>query len=236
MPTKLEIQRLHPKGRARFCLRLSKTLPPLPSEIEAELGATNVVLINSVLLALESAADDGGENLEELALGLSTIVAVAERKAHDIETREYRPGNNYGFSGAADTYSEIYRYLSAYVRTLADAVVLDVEGCMNAFRGALKLHAIYSAHGDPKGAIAREIEEAEERSETTIRDAYASIPQEWKDFHDADLGLSSPSRQILPRRQVTATTPQSRESGIVEEPASVFVSFKNLDARASSYS
>ena len=214
MPTQLEMHRLCPKGRALFCLRLATALPPLPSEIQTKIGETNVALIDSALHALESAASEDGVNLAELTVGLSTIVAVAERRALEIEARDYRPGDNYGFSGAADTYSEVYRYLSSYMHTLAHAVSLDADKCATAFAGALKLYGIHSAHGDPKGAIFREIKEAEERSESIIAEAYRSIPEEWKNCEE----------------EVVAA-PRVEELDTTERVACVFISFKNLDAQ-----
>src|SRR5262249_58747698 len=79
------------------------------------------------------------------------------------------------FPGAADTYSEIYQYLGAHMRTVASAAELDVEQCIAAFRTALKLYGMYSADGDPKGAIRVAIEEAEETAATVLTHACASV-------------------------------------------------------------
>jgi len=227
MPTELEIRSLHPGGRAMFCLHLAKALPPLPSGIKGEIGKTNVALVSSVLYSLESATSDDDVNLEELSVGLRTIVALVQRKTQEIENREYRPGDNYGFTGAADTYAEIYRYLSAFIRTVAYAVVFDAEGCVNTFRGALKLYGMYSVDGDPKGAIRQAVEEAEEQSGAVITDAYASIPEALKHW-----------RGELPRQ--AADTPETQFSPAVPSRSSastdaqrhhVFISYSHRDKK-----
>lgn len=216
MLTQQQMQTLHPKGRALFCLAIAKSLPSLPSQIESQIGKTSLGLIDTVLKTLDLVVTDDEVDLTNLSVGLRTIIDVAERKAAEVESAEYKPGDNYGFSGAADTYSEIYRYLGAYVLTLARGVALDVEGCINAFRGAVKLYAIHSCHGDPKGAIHREIEEAEERCVTIIADIYAAIPNGLKD------------QEVRP---VTKPQPEEDTDDGFFAAASVFVSFKNLAPR-----
>jgi len=190
------------------------------------MGELNVALLSSVSGALELAANDKAVDFQVLTRGLQEIAASLLRKAEDIEKRNYQPGNNYGFSGAADTSSEIYRYCTALARANSSAALLDAEGCANMFRGAMKIFGMYSADGDPMGAIGREIREAEELSANIIDEAFTSIPKEWENWDgeiSADLDLSA-EEEAEPNNEASSSSIDSNRS-------QVFISYSHRDRR-----
>jgi hypothetical protein len=220
-----EILSFHPRGRAIFCLHLANALPSLPSEVETKLGKTCLAIIASVRDLLESAASDDTINIEDLSTKLSALVSLVQLRAQEIEKKEYRPGDNYGFAGSADTYREIYRYLSAFVGTVADAAVFNVENCVNTFRGALKLYGLYSVDGDPKGAMRQAIEDAEEESTKIIAEAYRVIPDQVKN-------LSPEPRSGIPEMPVVEmeqTTPREAPALSQSRRNQVFISYSHKD-------
>ncbi|SRR5260370_6524667 len=205
MISQIQILKFDPRGRAIFCAYLARKLPPLPSDIQAEMGELSAAMVSFVLHALELTVNDDSIVPGELSVGLRAITGIAQRKADEVEKRLYRAGDNYGFSGAADTYSEIYRYLGAHMRTVASAAELDVEQCIAAFRTALKLYGMYSVDGDPKGAIRLAIEEAEETAATVLADAYASVPEAFRQWK----GELSPPTSAQPGIQREPTSSES---------------------------
>lgn len=194
------------RGKAAFCLHLFKALPSLPGELESKLGPVHTKIVDLSSSALESGLDHNDAYVEGLCSGLLPIIRVAEKRAEEIERSDYTPGNNYGFGGAAETESEIYRYMVAYLRTLIAGLALDTTGCSNAFRGALTLYAIHSCHGDPKGAVHYAISEAKDEAGKIIQQA------------SAFLSLDSSTDQQ-----------DGQPDAAVDAPADVFISFKHLD-------
>ena len=102
-----QLQSLAARGSALFCLELVDRLPPFPHEFDDRLGRCNVVLLDAAVAALLAATAAPDVELHDVALSLNTLAAVAKRKAQEIREAEYRPGDNYGFSGPADTSSYI---------------------------------------------------------------------------------------------------------------------------------
>lgn len=145
--------------------------------------------------------------LKGLSAGLLPVIQLSERRAAETEMREYKPGDNYGFSGAADTKSESNRYTAKYLRTLFSALSADPVECANHFRGAISLFAIYSCDTDPKGAVHIAIDEASDKAEEVIAAAFKAAPAQWWTNY------------------LWTTGQTTKDAG-----AEVFVSFKNLDA------
>jgi hypothetical protein len=188
-----------------------------------ELGESTSALVSSVLHALEAIANDDRVNPNELSAGLKAISAVAQRKADEFEKQMYRAGDNYGFSGAADTYAEIYRYQAAYVRVVASAAALDVDRCISAFRAALKLYGMYSVDGDPKGAIGQAIEEADDTAASALDAAYAAVPEASKQQTESPSAEQSAQPVPVKLNSVPATCTPERHH--------VFISYSHHDKK-----
>lgn len=190
-------------ARLAFCSHLVDSLPSGPIEIDER----DDEIIRLALSALRSGLSHGEVYLRGLSSGLLPIIQVTERRAKATEEREYKPGDNYGFSGAADTSSESYRYTAAYLRTLSSALAAEPIECANHFRGALHLYAIYSCDTDPKGAVRVAIDEATATAEQAIVRACESAPAEWWGKYR-----------------------WTSSDAVRDGAGDIFISFKNLDA------
>lgn len=160
-------------ARLAFCAELIASLPSPPIELDARDGET----VDLALNALRGGLSQEELYLKGLSAGLLPIVRVTERRAAETEKRKYKPGDNYGFSGAADTSSERYRYTAVFLRVLSSALTADVAQTADGFRGAMRLHAVYSCDTDPKGAVRIAIEEAGIAAEDAIALAFRAARQ-----------------------------------------------------------
>lgn len=228
MTSRIAIQRDDSRERAILCTFLAQKLPPLPSAIQAEIGESTAALVALVLRALESVAHDQSIDPKELSVGLRAITGIAQRKADEIEKRMYRAGSNSGSSGTADTYSEIYLYLGAYMRTVASAADLDAEQCIVAFRTALKLHGMHLVDGDAKDRIRWAIEDAEANAARVLDEVYRSVPA-----LAARLWAGEVSRptSAQPGIQAERTSPESASAGHGKDRHQVFVSYSHYDKK-----
>jgi len=191
-------------ARLTFCNHLVTSLPSPPIDVDTR----DDEIIGLALNALSNGLDHEEMYLKGLSSGLLPIIQVAERRAKETEEREYKPGNNYGFSGPADTRSESYRYTATYLRALSSALEADPVECANHFRSAMRLYAIYDCDMDPKGAVRFAIDEAATAAEEAISRAYKATPTEW-----------------------WAKYPWNPSDAVQEGTGEVFVAFKNLDAQ-----
>lgn len=191
-------------ARLAFCADLVASLPSPPIEVDARDRET----VDLALDALRSGLSQEEMYLKGLSAGLLPIIRLTERRAEETEKREYKPGDNYGFSGAADTSSERYRYTAAYLRVLSSALAADPVQTANGLRGAVRLYAIYSCDTDPKGAVKLAIDEAGSDAENAITRAFAAAPSEWWEKF--------------------AWTAQD---AVHDGEGDIFISFKNLDAQ-----
>ena len=162
------------RARLTFCSHLVASLPSPPIDVDARDGE----VIGLALNALRNGLSYEEMYLKGLSSGLLPIIQGAERRAEETEKREYKPGNHYGFSGAADTSSESYRYTAAYLRALSAALEADPVACAKHFRGATHLYAIYSCDTDPKGAVHVALEAATTAAEEAIARASEAAPTE----------------------------------------------------------
>lgn len=191
-------------ARVAFCNQLVAALPSPPIDVDAR----DVETVGLALNMLRDGLSQEEMYLKGLSSGLLPVIQMTERRAEETEKREYKPGDNYGFSGAADTRSESYRYTAAYLRTLSSALAADPVQCASNFRGAMGLYAIYSCDTDPKGAVRIAIDEAEAEAEKAISRAFECAPSEW-----------------------WAKYPWTSGNAGRDGVGDVFVSFKNLDTQ-----
>ncbi len=220
--------RLDPRGARAFCLMLLDALPPLEADLRGRLGLGNMGLIDAAVQALRVAAAGDEARLIELATSLEPVIAMAQRTAEEVKRAEYVRGDNYGFSGEADTHSEIYTYAVAYLSTVRDALALRAWPCAQHFHGARKVHAIYGCHGDPKGAVRIAVEEAEGAAGRTISAALAAVPAEWLSprAFAAPHAVASPPRPPAPASPAHGSPPFDAYKG--GEPY-IFISYSHRD-------
>jgi len=190
-------------ARLAFCAVIVNALPSEPIDVDER--DAEVIRVAEGVLRDGLAHDE--MYLKGLSAGLLPVIQLSERRAAETEKREYKPGDNYGFSGAADTKSESYRYTAKYLRTLSSALSADPVECANNFRGAMSLFAIYSCDTDPKGAVRIAIDEAREKAEEVIASAFKAAPSQWWTKYPWTVGQTTK-----------------------DQGAEVFVSFKNLGA------
>jgi len=190
-------------SRLAFCAYLVSALPAEPIDVD-ERDAEVIKLAEGVL---RDGLVHDESYLRGLSAGLLPVIQLSERRAAETERREYKPGDNYGFSGAVDTSSESYRYTATYLQTLSSALSADPVECANYFRGAMSLFALYSCDTNPKGAVRFALDEARDKSEAVIEAASRAAPAQWWTTYPWTAGQTT------------------KDAG-----AEVFVSFKNLDS------
>ncbi len=179
---KLNLASLHPKGASAFCLSLIERLPSLGSYERKKVGVAKMILVDAAINALREATTDEATDLTGFSKELSAMVKSARTAAAKVGNEDFDPGDNYGFSGAADTSGYIYRYIQSYMETVSFALSLDPESCVKAYSGAMKVYAIYSCDGDPKGAVNIALREAEEQVSSSIEESYGQIDDSLKNW------------------------------------------------------
>jgi TIR domain len=221
MPTFEQLHALAPKGRLLFCTHLVDALPKM--NLGIYIGPTNAELITVALEALRNAARDQRTGDVTISPALVTLFKfveqkanerVEEGKANDAAEHAANPYRNYGFSGAADTAGHVYEFISDYIATLMSAVRVAPDSCAEAFSDALKSHAIYSSHGDPKSGVHAAIKDAAESSQQTLESAYEKALL----HSSADNAEPGPGNKPEPDAAKRAT-----------RKFDIFISFKNLD-------
>jgi hypothetical protein len=221
IPTFEKLHALGPKGRLLFCTHLVEALPTI--DLNIFLGSTNADLITVALEALRNAARDQKTEDTIISPALVMLFKFVEEKAHErveegkaIDAAEHaaNPYRNYGFSGAADTAGQVYEFISHYMATLMSAIRLDPEGCAKAFSDALKLHAIYSSHGDPKSGVHAAIKDAAESCQRYLESAHE------KALLHSSGASAEPVRGEASRSDAAQSAPRRFD---------IFISFKNLD-------
>lgn len=151
-----------------------------------------MILVDAAINALREATADDSIDLKGFSHELPVIVKSAKAAAAKVDREEFDSGDNYGFSGAADTWRYIYRYIERYIETVNAGLALDSESCVNAFSGALKVYAISSCDGDPKGAVNIAIEAAEKDIASAIGESYANIDDSLKHWVDPVASVKGP--------------------------------------------
>lgn len=214
---KLNLASLHPKGASAFCLFLIERLPPLGSYERKKVGVAKMILVDAAISALREATTDEATDLTGFSKELSAMVKSAKTAAVKLEKEDFDPGDNYGFAGAADTSGYIYRYIQSYMETVSSALSLDPDSCAKAYSGAMKVYAIYSCDGDPKGAVNIALREAEEQVASSIEESYGRIDDSLKNWTPPVLETKAdPARdESAGKGTATERSPSGTDWGIV---------------------
>ena len=184
-----------------------------------------MILVDAAINALREVTTNEATDLTGFSGELSAMVKSARTAAAMVDKEDFEPGDNYGFSGAADTSGYIYRYIERYMETVNSALSLDSESCANAFSGAMKVYAIYSCDGDPKGAVNIALREAEEQVSSSIEESYGQIDDSLKNW----------TRPVLKPKNQPARDESTAETTVAEKASSnadwgmVFISCSSKD-------